>query len=89
MKLNAEVMMKLALGLTTATACVACQKTGKSSYDAPKDAAVDETIDMSIIRPDWGHEEQSGPPHIIPPEPEPETPQDTTEGDPCPFCGMG
>lgn len=94
MKLQAHVIMNLALGFSVGIGAAACQKTGKTSEDLVESKTVPDTP----VQPDWSHHFQNEtapevhkkPDGIGEPIVEPEAKPVAKEVRyPCPACGMG
>lgn len=93
MKLQANVIMHLALGLSVGIGAAACQKTGKTSEELEESRKTTDTP----VQPDWSHH--------FPAENEPAQPdgigepvalpvampvgESAPDFDPCHGCGMG
>ena len=96
MKLQAHVIMNLALGLSVGIGAAACQKTGKTSEDLVES----KTITDTPVQPDWSHHfpSESAPAvesqpdgisePVVEPAPMPVA-KKRPHRDPCPACGMG
>jgi hypothetical protein len=89
MKLQAHVIMNLALGLSVGIGASACQKTGKTS----KDRIDGKTVTDTPVQPDWSHHfpGENKPDGISEPvvEPVPTVTESRPRRDPCHGCGMG
>jgi hypothetical protein len=87
MKLQAHVIMNLALGLSMGVGGAACQLDGKTSQDLAESKRVQQNTNQDI------ESEQSTETHpepvAAPAAPVAAEPRRTSHRDPCPMCGMG